>query len=389
MILVLFCDMLVNGDDLVSGDELAGNDTVSIILLNVSQYCFVDENTIRITLDTTVILDINDNSDDVITATAVTEGSSTTVIYTAPINGSRCPDTHNNSDSDLTTALYVIQMIAFSITLLVSIGNITIHLLVKDLHTVSGILIIILSVSVIMITLVAVGSLTNAYVNEITVICVLLINAMFLLLFIYQATKLALLYHFVHLMYQSYKLISHKEEDKKSRLFKYTVFIVVSSTLSYLLAVGIDTAISGTINANMESYCLSSKRAFTRMMLVYGELGVFVVLEYVTFGIGLTLYYLVSRDCCAMKSTNLRVTVALIATVGISLVLLVSLNKARVPVKILIPTVATSILVEQVILMALFLSSNKVVSVCKSARERHSSIRKVMTQQSDMMMEQA
>ena len=390
LLTVLVYAVLVNGDGLVSDDKLPGNDkfngTVNTVSLNASQYCFVDDNTIRITLDTTILLNINDSTDDVIMAVAVTEH--TAVIFTAPANGSRCRDNNRDSDTNelvMTTALYVIQMIAYSFTLLIAIGNITVHLLVKDLHTVSGILIIVLCVSVIMITLIAAGSLTNAYVNEITLVCVVLINTMFILLFIYQATRLTLLYHFAYLMYQSYRLVSSKEEDKKSKLFKYILFIIVSSTLCYLLAVGVDTAISGTINGDMERYCLSSDLAFTRMMLVYGELGVFVILEYVTFGIGLTLYYLVSRNCCAMKSINLRVTMALCATVGISLVLLVSLNKARVPVKILIPAVTTSTLVEQIILLALFMSTNKVVSVCKGVCANHSSTQKNMTQQSDMM----
>ena len=385
MLSVLFYAVLVNGDGLViDDDKLPGNDSVKIVSLNVSQYCFVNDNTIRITLNTTILLNINDSTDDVIMAVTVIKD--TTVIFTGPVNGSRCTDDNRGSDKELTTALYVLQMIAYSLTLLAAIGNITVHLLVKDLRTVSGILVIILCVSVIVITLIAAGSLTNAYVNEIeiTVICVVLINSMFVVLFIYQATRLTLLFHFAYLMYQSYRLISSKE-NKKSKLFKYILFIVVSSTLCYLFAVGVDTAISGTINGDMEQYCLSSEHVFTRMMLVYGELGVFVILEYVTFGIGLTLFYLVSKNCCAMKSINFRVTMALFATVGLSLVLLVSLNKARVPVKILIPTVTTSTLVEQLILLVLFLSTNKVVSICKSVCVKHSSMQKTMTQQSDMM----
>lgn len=384
---VLFSTALVNGDGLMSDKLTGNNNSVNIISLNISQYCIVDDNTIRITFNTT-LLNIIDRSKDVIMAVPATKGNDSKLIFTAPTNGSRCTDSNSSSESsdqgnELSTALYVIQMIAYSITLLATIGNIAVHVIVKDLHTVSGILVILLCVSVIVITFIAAGSLTNAYVNEITVVCVALINTMFATMFIYQATKLTLLYHFAYLMYQSYKLISRKEEKTKSTLCKYIIFIVSSSALCYLLAVAVDTAISGTINSDMERYCLNSERTFTRMMLVYGELGIFVVLEYITFAAGLTLYFLVSKNCCAMKSTNFRVTMALTATVGINLVLLVSLNKARVPVNILIPAVTTSTLIEQLILLALFLSSNKVISACRSAcgKDAH----KHITQQSDMM----
>lgn len=278
----------------------------------------------------------------------------------------------------------MILMTIYCITLLVSIGNITLHLIVKDLQTLSGILIILLCVSVIIITLIAMGSLTNAYVNEITVICVVLINTMFMMLFVYQAIKLIILYNFVYLMYQSYKLISRKEENTKSRLFKYITFIVVSSSICYLSAVAVDAAISGSIKDDMERYCFRSGYTFRRMMIVYGELSVFVVLEYVTFAVGLTLYFLVSKSCCAMKSTNFRVTMVLIATVGINLILLVSLNKARVPVNILIPAVTISTLIEQMILLAIFLSSNKVLFACRSSIHTKEEYKRNTTRQSNM-----
>lgn len=377
----------VNGDFLVSDHGLMANDTAAeIIPLDASQYCFVDESTIRINLNITRVLNIiNSSEDDMIMAVAVGDS---TAIFIAPINGSRCSD-NGSHDNKLSTTVYVIQMIIYSITLLVTIGNIGLHLLIKDLRTTSGKLIMLLSISVIIITFVAMSSLTNAYVNEVTVICVVLINIMFALLFVYQATKLIILYHFVHLMYQSYRLISEKEGNNRSKLFKYILFIVGSSTICYILPVVTDVAINGTVYGAGERYCLNSEYTFTHMMLVYGELAIFVILEYMTFAVGLTLYFLVSKNCCAMKSMNFRVTMVLTATVGISVVLLLSLNKARVPVNILIPAVTSSILTEQIILLTLFMLSNKALSTCKSAtgstRNTHT-MRK--TSQSANMVEQ-
>ena len=378
---VLFPALLVNGDVMMTDDELMNNNTVEIISLNVSQYCFVDDNTIRINLNTTSLLNIIDTNEDVIMATLATDN---TVIFTAPTNGSRCTD-----NKELSATLYAIQMIIYSITLLAAIGNITLHLVVKDLHTVSGILIMILCISVIIVTFIAMGSLTNTFVNEITVICVALINSMFMVLFVYQATKLAILYQFVHLMYHSYKLKCKQEENIKKRVFKYIIFIVGSSIICYLLAVVIDTAINGRIYSGMERYCLiESEYTFIHVMLVYAEFSVFIVLQYVTFAIGLTLYFLATKNCCAMKSTNFRVTMALVATVGINVALLISLKKARIPFSILIPAVTTGTLAEQVILLALFLSSNKVLLACRNASAKDMQMKKATPQSMTSMTEQ-
>jgi len=49
------------------------------------------------------------------------------------------------------------------------------------------------------------------------------------ILIVYQAIKLTILYHFAYLMYQSYKLASKQDENVKSKLFKYIMFIIRSS----------------------------------------------------------------------------------------------------------------------------------------------------------------
>ena len=399
LILLSIIALSVNGDVMMDDDagddaddhELTKNDTIEMISLNVSQYCFVDDNTIRI--NTTVLLNITDSSADVLLATLATDN---TVIFTAPTNGSRCTD-NDGHDKQLSITLYAIQMIIYSVTILAAIGNITLHLVVKDLHTVSGILVIILCVNVIIITVISMGTLTNTFVNNITVICVILVNLIFALLLVYQATKLTILCQFVYLMYHSYKLRYKQEENIKKRIFKYVIFIVGSSSVGYLLPVAIDLVVNGRIYSGMERYCLIDvEYTFLHVMLVYGEFAVFIVLQYITFAIGLTLYFLVANNCCMMKSTNFRVTMALIATVGINIVLLISLRKARIPFTILIPAVTIGTLAEQVILLVLFLSSNKVLLACRSACAKEMFMKKtarqsmmtVMTEQHSNMAEQ-
>ena len=126
-------------DTMESVEELMNNDKVEMMLLNTSQYCFVDDNTIRVDLNTTTLLSIIDSSEDVIMAKAVGNDS---VIFTAPLNGSRCMD--DNDNGQLSTKLYIIHMMIYFTTILVAIANITLHLVVKDLRTISGVLVIIL-----------------------------------------------------------------------------------------------------------------------------------------------------------------------------------------------------------------------------------------------------
>ena len=49
------------------------------------------------------------------------------------------------------------------------------------------------------------------------------------ILIVYQAIKLTILYHFAYLIYQRYKLASKQDENVKSKLLKYIMFIIRSS----------------------------------------------------------------------------------------------------------------------------------------------------------------
>ena len=346
-------------DTMESGEDLISNETVEVILLNTLQFCFVDDNTIRVDLNTTATqLRIIDSSEDEIMAKAVGNDS---VIFTAPLNGSRCMD--DNEDDQLSTTLYIIYMMIYSITILVAIANITLHLIVKDLRTISGMLVIILCSSMIIVISIAIGVFTNIYAKNFTVVCAILINCLYELVFVYQATKLSILYQFAYVMYQSYKLKSKKEENIKRGVLKYTTFIIGSSIVCSLLALVIDIEINGKIYSNKERYCfIGYEYDFLYMTVVYGELLVFIILQCITFAVGLTLYFLASKKCCAIKSINFRVTMVLVATVGINIILLIILTVAEAPNNILIPIVTSGTLAEQLILLALCLSSKKVLA---------------------------
>ena len=112
------------------------------VVLPPESYCFVNECTIRIK-ESNVSLNIINITGEWITAT------NTSNTFTAFINGSI-----NNCSSDETgtnayqfdTTIYIIQFILCSVGILAGVANISIHLIYKELRTVSGILIIILCI---------------------------------------------------------------------------------------------------------------------------------------------------------------------------------------------------------------------------------------------------
>ena len=247
---VLFCAVCM--DTMESGNELMNNGTAEMISLNTSQYCIVDDNTIRVDLNTTAtLLRIIDSSEDEIMAKAVGNNS---VIFTAPLNGSRCMDDNEDDQLQLSTTLYIIQMIIYSITILIAIANIALHLVVKDLRTISGTLIIILCISVIGSTSMGMGLLTIIHANNISVACAILINLLHGLAIVSEATKLSILYQFAYLMYHSYKL-KHKQENMNKSVLIYIIFIIGSSIACYFLALAIDVGVNRRIFSGMERYC--------------------------------------------------------------------------------------------------------------------------------------
>ena len=92
------------------------------ISLNKSQYCFVNQTTIRVSDNfTSELQDIVNKTEHFIISTTI----NSTVIFIAPSNGSRC-----SSDASDTVPLttFIILMVIYSCTILVAVGNIILHL---------------------------------------------------------------------------------------------------------------------------------------------------------------------------------------------------------------------------------------------------------------------
>ena len=198
IIVLAFLSMFVNGT--------VNDDSVEIISLNESQYCYVNQNTIRVSDNfTSELQDIINKTEHFIISTTI----NSTVIFIAPSNGSGCSEDFDGISKGLFTILIVIYVI----TILVSIANITLHLVFKELRTMAGVLVLILCSVVIMIIIVSIIFLTYSFINdgsEDPTACVVLTSILFYLILMYQASKLIIQFQFAYFMYRKVISYSHR-----------------------------------------------------------------------------------------------------------------------------------------------------------------------------------
>ena len=114
------------------------------VILPLESYCFVNECTIRIK-ESNVLLNVINNTGDWIIATN-TANMFTAFINSSNINSNCSSDSEEATSYQIDTALYIIQVIVCIIGIIIGVANISMHLIFKQLQTVSGILIIIFSV---------------------------------------------------------------------------------------------------------------------------------------------------------------------------------------------------------------------------------------------------
>jgi len=336
-------------------------DNEEIISLNESQYCFVDQSTIRVSDNfTSELQDIVNKTEHVIICTTI----NSTVIFIAPSNGTKCSlELHF-----VTKRLFISLMVILVLISLVVVANITLHLMFKELCTAAGVLVMILCGITIAITIVSSIYLTYGFiindVNENPTACAVLTSMLFYAILVYQATKLVILFQFAYLMYKSYRLQSQDTIDKRCLLIKFVIFALVLSTLCFLSAVLIDLAVHGTFYSHRESLCIVEHFNLDEIsvfrVVSIAEFALFVTLQIIEFIIGFAIYIWVNKSCCKTASTNFRIAIALATTIGLSVILLIILHGTKVSADNTLIAVGSSTLVEQMLLFILFVSSRKI-----------------------------
>ena len=357
LIVLAFLSMFVNGTAM-------NGDNVEIISLNESQYCFVNQNTIRVSDNfTRELQNIINKTEHVIISTTI----NSTMIFIALSNGSSCPSSDEDNNG-ISKGLFTILMVIFVITILVAIANITIHLVFKEMRTMAGVLVMAMCSVMIMVMIVSIIFLTYSFINdgsEDPTACVVFNSILFYLILMYQESKLIIQFKFAYFMYKSYKIQSQDAIDKRRMMIKFVIFGLMLSMLCFLSAILIDLAVTGQFYSKRDSLCFGRQFVDLENVSVFrvvsiAQFALFVIIEIIVFSIGLILYFLVNKSCCKTLSTNFRITIALASTIGVAIILLTILNATETSNKDTIPVVSSGILMEQLLLFLLFVSSSRV-----------------------------
>ena len=362
---MLYLFILIPGlTNFVAGDnDIAFNTSVL-----TSHYCFVNESTIRIK-DSNVNI-INYTGDWIIIM-----ASNNIDLLMAPANGTNCTLT-TSSVAPYSDTIYVIQIIIFLVTVLVSCANIMLHLFIKELQTISGALIVSLCVFSVLGTsfLLVNTTLTDQRNGE---LCAVSFYIACPIIFLYDSSKLCSLIHFSHLMYYSYKM-SSAIHNKKSILCKYATLIVVLSIICSASVILVDLLVSKSAFETTHGRCtvlFDPSNFGSRSVILYSAL--LTLYNFIEIGFmiaGLVLYYLTTRRCCSMATRDVKISIALNCTIGINTGLTVVLYCLQVEGDINYAVASSGSVLEQLLLFCLFVTSSKVLSHLHCNHASNSSI---------------
>ena len=329
-------------------------------------YCFVNECTIIIRTETSnVLLNIVNNTEGWLLAANATN------LFTTFINGNMhsCSyDTKTNSYQPIDTTLYAIRMIIFSAGIIAAVTNIGIHLVFKELRTVSGILIIILcSTMSIGLAMHAIRTATVFYYQIITQVevCAVFIYFLVATLITYEATKTTILAHFVYTMYRSYKALG-VQQNGRSLLCRYITFIIGASIVISTIIITVDFVVDRRAFTTNEEKCSSflGQNVFLSLsnLLLIVNLLIWLLTQMTLVIFGGVLYTLTTRQCCtaSTSSRDLRVSMILTMTVDSCTIVFVILLAMDVSSVISFSVLPAAPAIEQVALLALFTTSSKV-----------------------------
>ena len=327
-------------------------------LPNHSDYCVVNDSTIRKMTGGGLMTILNFTLDWLV----VTDGVD---LFMLPTNGSECDDVYKPN-----IAIYAVQTSLYGINFILATGTICLHFYFKELQTVFGVLVtsfcFILNVDHI-ITMVHNRYQYMHKVNDDGGICATLIYMRGVMTFLYHTAKFTILFHFTYLMYRSYRAKSDGSKLNKKLICKYSIFIVSLTTVYTLIAVPYDLAAPRGAFVTEDGYCAINFLDDGLSAIIFiVEICLISLVELITFGIGITLYFLISKRCCELKSSDIRVCFILVSTAGLNRILFIvcySMSDLR-DVSYVASSVAT--FVEQSVLWITFLTSKKVKAAISS-----------------------
>ena len=332
-------------------------------LFNETDFCLVDEDTIRLK-ESNVILNITNISGDCITVINSTNSFTITVAE----NFTYC------SLGDASNVNYFVIYVVISLIIIISSSlNIVLHFVVRELRSTPGYLVIGICGTII-ITYIAIMILSVFQylrrVNGDTAICATFkyISTSFAIM--YNILKTIYLFHFAFLMYRAYT--SHPyQEMNKYLLYIYGIISVTVGAICSAFIIIIDLLQDRIVFGTQNGYCTghfqngdeASDYLYNNGVYLTPLLAITTVVGIILFIIGLTLYCLTAKNCCTcsggtgMNST--RVSITLISVTALGTFILVVLLLSGVDGDGSVIASGIGICVEQVVLLAVFLTSTK------------------------------
>ena len=322
------------------------------ISLNDSEYCFVNDCTIRLK-ESNVSLSIINKTADWITATNSTD------LFTLVLVDSYC------SLEDPEIGYFIFIVVISFIILGSSSLNTVLHLTIKELRTTPGVIIIeMCGTAIIMflcVTILAIFQYVYRF-NGNSTTCAVVKYIITVFSIMYSMLKATYLYHFAFLMYRTYNLRPYKEENKRLLCCYGVVNVVAGICIIVLLIVDmLHTKAAFALNHN--GYCAAFLQEpgaanKTIMAIIIIIIGVQILL----FVTALTLYCLTTKrygDATGWLS-DIRVSIILMSAIALGGILLIALFFAGVAGESLVIPVSIAVCVEQVVMLMIFLTSTKI-----------------------------
>ena len=324
-----------------------------IISLNDSEYCFVNDCTIRLK-ESNVSLSIINKTTDWITAT-----NSTNLFTLVLVDSGYC------SLEDPGIGYFIFFVVISFIIVSSSSLNTVLHLTIKELHTTPGVIIIGICGTAIIFFICQMILVVFQYVyrfngNSTTCAVFKYISAIFAIM--YSMLKATYLYHFAFLMYRSYTLRPYKEENKKL-LYCYGVVNLAAGICIIVLLI-VDLLHTKTAFAlNHNGYCVAFlQEPGAANKTIIAIITIIIGVQMLLFITALTLYCLTTKhygDATGWLS-DIRVSIILMSAITLGGIILITLFFAGVAEEGTIIPVSIATCAEQVVMLMVFLTSIKI-----------------------------
>ena len=370
---------------LVSVKEDCGSETEALwsssslrnesISLNESEYCFLNECTIRIK-ESNVLLNIINETADWIAAT------NSTNLFTIPVTSIYC-----SGEDDRNIRFFIFYAVVTFIICSSSSLNIALHLAVKKLRSISGFIIIGICGTIIIVCLCTIITAVFQYLHRVngnTAICAVFKYTLLLSAVLYTMLKATYLFHFAYLMYRSY--MSHPYEEKnKKLLYIYGVVNVIGTAVCTALLIIIDQLRFRNAFQTNNGYCTgfffdagtSGYNYITLLTLFF----ILTAMGIVFLIIGLTLYLLTTKHRCTCSGMtgpkNVRVSITLTSATALGALIAVILLLADFDEDESNMAGNIGVCVEQVILLIAFLTSTKARDKLKKCFQRKKTVTRI------------